>query len=100
MKKWLQTLSGAAGLLFWRPHASARTARPGCPDRHLQIAHRGWCRCDVPQDNDYTDRKNGGLTIWGDYDFTHLIGIEVEAHLAGSSHRTISVKTATSSAPG
>ena len=38
-------------------------------------------------DNDYTDRKNQGLAVWADVDFTHFravrIGVEGEAHFGG-----------------
>jgi hypothetical protein len=78
MKKWIQTLFGAVSLLILIPSMHGQAVPAGFIRSHIQ-AGAGVMYLD----NDYTERKNGGLTIWGDYDFTRLIGVEVEAHFGG-----------------
>ncbi len=78
MKKWLQSLFGAAGLLILAPALHGQAVPGGTFRSHIQ-AGAGVMYLN----NDYTDRSNKGISIWGDYDFTHLVGVEVEAHFGG-----------------
>lgn len=78
MKKWIQTLLGVAGLLILTPVLHGQAAPAGIYKAHIQAGAGA-----MFLNNDYTDRKNYGLSLWGDYDFTRLIGVEVEAHLGG-----------------
>jgi hypothetical protein len=78
MKKWMEVLMGAAGLLILAPALHAQAAPSGFYRSHIQAGIGG-----MYLNNDYTDKGNKGLSIWGDYDFTHLIGVEVEAHFGG-----------------
>lgn len=78
MKKWIQTLFGAAGLLILAPVMQGQAVPTGIFKSHIQ-AGAGVMYLK----NDYTDRGNKGISVWGDYDFTHLFGVEIEAHFGG-----------------
>ena len=78
MKKWLQIPLWASGLLLLAPALHAQAVPTGVYKSHIEAGVGA-----MYLNNDYSERKNGGLTIWGDYDFTHLIGAEVEAHFGG-----------------
>ena len=78
MKKWMQTLLGFASLLILAPVLHGQAAPSGIFRSHIQ-AGAGVLYLN----NDYSDRKNGGISIWADYDFTRLVGVEVRAHFGG-----------------
>ncbi len=75
MKKWMHLLLGIAGLLVLVPASHGQAAPSGLYKSHIE-AGAGVLYLN----NDYTDRANKGLSVWGDYDFTRLFGVEVEAH--------------------
>ena len=78
MKQLLKTLFGVISLLILIPVLHGQAVPSGIFRSHIQ-AGAGVMYLD----NDYSDRANQGISVWGDYDFTHLVGVEVEAHFGG-----------------
>ncbi len=78
MMKWMQTLLGAAGLLILAPAMHGQATAAGIYKSHIQAGAGA-----MYLNNDYTDRKNYGISGWADYDFNRLLGVEIEAHFGG-----------------
>lgn len=78
MKHCFQALSGLASLILLAPMLHGQAAPAGIFRSHIQ-AGAGVMYLN----NDYSERSAGGLSVWGDYDFTHLFGVEFEAHFGG-----------------
>ena len=75
MKKWMQTLLGVVGLLILTPALHGQATAAGIFRSHIQAGGGV-----LYLNNDYTDKGDKGLSLWADYDFNKLIGIEIEAH--------------------
>ena len=82
MKTWLPSTLGLASLLLLLPsmhaQAVATATKTGSLEAGVGVTYLH---------NDYSPRHNGGITIWGDYDFLHYfhttIGADVQLNYTG-----------------
>lgn len=78
MKHCIRVFLGVVSLILLTPRLHSQAAPAGIFRSHIQ-AGAGVMYLY----NDYSDRAVYGLSVWGDYDFTHLLGVEFEAHFGG-----------------
>ena len=75
MKKWSSSIFGIAALLVLVSTLHAQAVPTGIRKSDIQVGAGV-----MILNNDYTDKDDKGISIWGDYDFNRLVGVEVEAH--------------------
>ena len=78
MKIWSNVLLAAASLALLVPTLSAQAVYTAETKSSFQ-AGAGY----LILNNDYTTHYNEGITVYGDYDYNHFIGAEVDLHFGG-----------------
>jgi len=78
MKRWTALLVLLAALLYVAPQAGAQAVYTATRKTRIQVGAGA-----LYLKNDYTERANEGVTVWGDYDFSKYIGLELEGHFGG-----------------
>ena len=78
MRNWTRTILGFASFFAVIPAMHAQAVYTASRSGRIE-AGAGYMYLH----NDYVDQANYGLSLWGDYDFTRLIGAEIEAHFGG-----------------